>query len=60
VTEEELKAVIEKARVDRSLKLDLRHNQLRSLPTSIGDITTLIELDLSLLAYQKVLVILLT
>jgi leucine-rich repeat protein SHOC2 len=46
VTEEELEAIIEKAMIDRALKLDLRQNQLRRLPASIGDLTTLIELDL--------------
>jgi leucine-rich repeat protein SHOC2 len=47
VSEEELEAIIEKARIDRSLILDLSINQLTSLPESIGKLYKIRELSLS-------------
>jgi Leucine Rich repeats (2 copies) len=47
MTQEELAAVIEKAKKDRSTSLDLSRNQLTSLPESLYDLTSLKELNLS-------------
>jgi leucine-rich repeat protein SHOC2 len=47
VTEEELEAIIEKARIDRVSELNLRYKQLSRLPDSIGSIRTLKRLDLT-------------
>jgi internalin A len=46
VTEEELEEIIEKARIDRSLKLCLGDHQLTSLPKSIGSLSNLSTLYL--------------
>ncbi len=47
MSEEELEEIIEKARVERVSKLDLRCKNLMSLPNSIGNIYTLKELDIT-------------
>jgi leucine-rich repeat protein SHOC2 len=47
VSEEELEAIIEKARIDRATRLDLRHQKLTLLPDSIENISTLKELDIT-------------
>jgi leucine-rich repeat protein SHOC2 len=47
VTEQELEEIIEKARIDRATRLDLGHQKLTLLPDSIGNISTLEELNLT-------------
>lgn len=46
MTEEELEEIIEKARIDRSYRLNLSGNQLTTLPDSIGSLIHLTILDL--------------
>ncbi len=45
--EAELEAIIEKARVDGDLKLDLSRIKISTLPESIGNLTNLIELKIN-------------
>jgi leucine-rich repeat protein SHOC2 len=47
MTQEELAAVIEQAKQDRSTSLDLSWSKLNNLPASIGNLIDLVRLDLS-------------